>query len=317
MFDKMRRLLHHKNDIGPPIPPRPDIPGAPNPPSPERQDFASRIHRERGEAFREFRNRRQMNCLEDLRTMNFYYDKVKEDELQDIMNPHIYATGRYILRKSNSNPDAFTISVVHTKSHIYHFKVLPQSNMYEVTKDLRFRTIHEILEYFKNNNIPGSKIQNLKLTYPISKRTKPRSVGDRPLNMTPPVIPRRASDPDLIRIRDRLPTPPPTDQEEHKYTVVDSTEEDKLEMILQLCKEQDLFQQQMRKRCLCGLYYDESILIHDWMMHRMINGNGKIFFVNERTKDTFWKLPDEIQTDLKNYYPNRYKNFLRLQDENQ
>ncbi|XP_071961566.1 uncharacterized protein [Antedon mediterranea] len=320
MFEKMKRILGKalNDNIGPPIPPRPDIPTVSIPISPERKH-----NKETRNSHDKNPDRNGLQNLwwsEDLKTINCYYDIVEYSELVKMMNPHIHQTGAYLIRRSNSSPYALTISVVHTRLNIYHFKVMPQNDRYEVTKNLRFPTIQEVIDYFMDHDIPGSQITDLKLTMPIDKPKIVRTARSVELQMKRRVPRmRRVSEPDPIAVqqplpieaRPPLPTPPVDDPVYQEVT----DNHDVSKFVMDMCAIQD--QQQRRQKCKCGLYYDESLLIDNWMMHRsMASENlGRLFFVNDLSQKAMWTLPQQVQSKLKRVDPSRYLIFQRLQRE--
>lgn len=230
----------------------------------------------------------------------FYHGSMREKEVERLFRPFMSKRGAYILRKSNSEENALTISVVDNRTHIYHFRVshLPDGR-YVVGGSQYFDTIQKIMDHFKKKSVPGHEDSRLTLKHPIQRKT-PNTLD--PLLTRPP-----------------MPAPrhePIYNSDKHYYSAPE--EKDHLEVVLEMCKEADEYFQKRCKKCSCGLYMWESELVQGWMMHRDTEGpdaQGQIFFLDTKTNNSAWNLPPEVERELKRQSPEKWENMKRLQNE--
>ncbi|XP_072175653.1 uncharacterized protein [Diadema setosum] len=99
----------------------------------------------------------------------FYHAYLTEDEEENAFKDHLLKTGAYLMRDSKSNPHAVTMSVVIDPLHLYHFQVV-ESGRYFVVVGMgkRFQSLDDMLEYYRENSIPGLEKDRIYLRFPIS-----------------------------------------------------------------------------------------------------------------------------------------------------
>ncbi|XP_022098870.1 uncharacterized protein LOC110983703 [Acanthaster planci] len=292
------------------------------PPIPQRRDFSPMASRPFGG-----------ECVEAL-SLDYYYGKIENSQVEELLRPYMDARGTFILRDSNTEPGVITISVVDNPRHIYHFKVNWTSGLYEVTEKLRFRSLGDLVKFFNINDVPSRNTSQLKLLTPISRssrRSPPNSPPTELRSPTRPPRPPRTISPQasweqstadsFINLRGPMPIPKPGTEpiyidNDHVYCRAEDLKKSKVDEIMELCKLSD----QKFKKCTCGLYMEQSILVEDWMMHidrptENQTGSGRVFFVNSVSNLTLWELPDRVMFLLSQQQPEKYRFVQKLLQE--
>ncbi|XP_033647329.1 uncharacterized protein LOC117306877 [Asterias rubens] len=273
--------------------------------------------------------------LDEARNYEFYFGKIPNNQVEELLKPHMEKRGAFLLRDSNTEEGMLTISVVDNPKHIYHFKVKCTSTLIEVTDKLKFHTLKALLDYFQINEVPGRDTSQLKLIYPVNGHSRRRSASPplspfqkaqspkqtldqvRPASYRQSVSPRQPRD--FLDSRNPVPIPEPGREpvyfsNDHIYCRAEDLTRSKLEDLKKLCELSDL----SNKKCTCGLYMDESVLVDDWMMHIDKQssddhaGSGRLFFVNTLTNETTWRLPDSTMASLERLHPDKYTHVLQL-----
>ncbi len=273
--------------------------------------------------------------LDEAHKYEFYFGKIPNHQVEDLLKPHMERRGAFLLRDSNTEEGMLTISVVDNPKHIYHFKVKCGSYLFEVTDNLKFRNLEALLHHFQINEVPGRDTTQLRLLYPVNRPSRRGSRSPPP--MSPPEMllsPQRVSEQfrsfrselvsprqprSFLDSRDPAPIPEPGREpvyfsNDHIYCRAEDLTRSKLDDLMQLCKISDL----KYKKCTCGLYMDESVLVDDWMMHidRQSSddntGTGRLFFVNSQTNETTWRLPESTMALLERLHPVKYSHVLKL-----
>lgn len=119
-----------------------------------------------------------------------------------------------------------------------------------------------------------------------------------------------------IDFRPPMPIPRPASEYSrgHDYSEADHPDLDRIKMVLELCRQSDVIHAS-RKKCTCGLYLEESILVQGWMMHvdnEPGKTQGRIFFLDTKANTTTWSLPEDIATELKSHCPVKWE-FVKKQ----
>ncbi|XP_054750939.2 uncharacterized protein LOC129256798 isoform X1 [Lytechinus pictus] len=119
-----------------------------------------------------------------------------------------------------------------------------------------------------------------------------------------------------IDSRPPMPIPRPGSEYSrgHDYSEADHPDLDRIKMVLELCRQSDLIHAS-HKKCTCGLYLEESILVQGWMMHvdnEPGKTQGRIFFLDTKTNTTTWSLPEDIKNELKSQCPVKWQ-FVKKQ----
>ncbi|XP_077981851.1 uncharacterized protein LOC144436861 [Glandiceps talaboti] len=112
---------------------------------------------------------------EDLAQLPCYHGTLNSDEVERVMASQLHRPFSYLVRQSITSPGNLTVSVTHYNNHIYHFRVFKNDTRYYITEDRIFFNMKRFLDYYSSHSIPGQKVQDLKLVYPISREdAKPR-----------------------------------------------------------------------------------------------------------------------------------------------
>lgn len=240
-----------------------------------------------------------MIMMMEANQLKFYHGSMKEKEVERLFRPYMDKRGAFILRNSNSENNALTISVVDNKTHIYHFRVthLPDGK-YVVGGSRHFDSIQKIMDHFHQQSVPGHENSRLLLSHPIERK---------PSSKEP------SSD-----IMDRPPMPTPRDpiynSNKHYYSAPE--ERDHLDTVLARCKEADEYFEKRSKKCSCGLYMWESELVQGWMMHRDTEGpdaQGQIFFLDTKTNNSAWDLPPHVEKELMDTSIVKWENMKKIE----
>lgn len=227
--------------------------------------------------------------------LDYYHGSMREKEVERLFRPFMDKRGAYILRNSNSENNALTISVVDNKTHIYHFRVthLPDGK-YGVGGSHHFDSIQKIMDHFHKKSVPGHENSHLLLSHPIERKHIPKEV---------------------VEERPPMPTPRDPIYNSNKHYYSDPQERDHLDTVLARCKEADDYFEQRSKKCSCGLYMWESDLVRGWMMHRDTEGpdaQGQIFFLDTNTNNSAWDLPPNIEKELMDTSLIKWENMKKL-----
>lgn len=265
------------------------------------------------------------SIFEYAEALPFFHGRLTNTEEDRIFKYYLDKRGAFLLRKSNSQPDTLVISIVVDCKNIFHIKVEQKHGKICILQsDAVFPSLAYLIEYFHINPFPGTKHKELYLTKAISAS----KFSPGPAAAAPPLggrAPPLSSEEKTPSIDERPPMPLPSSQNpiyaeyRHLYSRVEKTESDQLDLILRLCEEVDIELQNVgRLKCSCGLYMEESKLIDDWMMHRDTEGEatrGRIFFLDTKTNQSTWKLPQEVEMEIKRNHPEKWKLLCRLLKE--
>ncbi|XP_054752268.1 uncharacterized protein LOC129257866 [Lytechinus pictus] len=254
----------------------------------------------------------------------FFHGRLTNTEEDRIFKYYLDTRGAFLLRKSNSQEDTIVISIVVDRKNIFHIKVEQRHGKVCIFQsDDVFSSLARLIEYYQRHPFPGTKHQGLYLTKAINaNRFTPATAGTpAPGERAPPL----SSLPKEPSIDERPPMPLPSSQNpiyaeyRHLYSRVDKVESDQLGRILQLCEEVDKEILNVgRMKCSCGLYKEESELIDGWMMHRDTEGEatrGRIFFLDTKTNQSTWKLPQEVEMEIRKNHPDKWRMLCRLLKE--
>ncbi|XP_072177710.1 uncharacterized protein [Diadema setosum] len=272
----------------------------------------------------------RQTIFDSAQQMDCYHGKLTNSEEDKIFKYYLDTRGAYLLRKSNSQPDVLVISIVVDRKNIYHIKVHQRhGNVCIIQSTEEFSSLAELLQHFSRCPFPAVKHKNLYLTRAIPSGSGGGSSSSRAKQALPPMPggrpPRLSPEQKKPSIDERPPMPLPSVHDpiyaetRHLYSRVDKVESDQLDLILRLCAEVDKETCQLsRMKCSCGLYMEESTLIGSWMMHRDTEGEstkGRVFFLDTKTNRSMWRLPSQVEQELKTLYPEKWKRVEKLMKE--
>ncbi|XP_066285609.1 GRB2-related adapter protein 2-like isoform X1 [Branchiostoma lanceolatum] len=253
-----------------------------------------------------------------------YHPHLQRHSVKEVMTPFVHKPGCYLIRKSESQKGVYTVSVMHTDLHVYHFKILQQGRTYGIIPDKVFPSVAAMLDYYSDHDVPGWNVRHVRLRHPIcrhseqearlisfkqeSQRNSDFSAEENPSQRymsVPWAGSTNADGREHVKIsplqlqqvqQGRPPKPPPDYVSEDHYAV--PRDVDRSQLSAWMSPDEDV-----EGACSCGIPHQVSHLTHGWEVHRVhrkedASNFGKLFFHNERTKETLWTLPSIVSSQL-------------------
>ncbi|XP_006820602.1 uncharacterized protein LOC102806137 [Saccoglossus kowalevskii] len=275
--------------------------------------------------------------------LSCYHGRVNVKEVEMIMKEHLDTPFSYLIRDSMSKNNCYTISVIYRNRQMFHFNIFvdnerPTSPWYYVSKDMKFRSMGQLLEYFQNNHIPGQHVHDLRLLYPINKTEE--KIDPSYTSLTSPAFDVQSLQPARVRrsrqqrsaslTSTQSPPPIPGDHPSRRSSLQSSSSGGRLgqgyiEMlgdgsqppreplpdyceanrgtfssIEELKSRLTRMEVSGRQKCSCGLDLEDSILVDDWRVHLSTDPetSGQIFYAKADNSQVLWDLPVEVHDKL-------------------
>ncbi|XP_078597360.1 uncharacterized protein LOC144873678 [Branchiostoma floridae x Branchiostoma japonicum] len=259
-------------------------------------------------------------CDQQISCLRQYHPHLLKHMVKEVMKYR--QQGAYLIRKSESQSGAYTVSVMHTNRHVYHFKILQQDRMYGVIPDkVRFPSVAAMLDYYSDHDVPGmdagKSVRHIRLRDPIYRHPElaARSQSVEETRKTPgkSLLQRYMSVPSEggAEGRELIKSSPWQLQQEQQIQPQEPLPDDMLEDHYEVPRKVNLSQlptlmspeEDTEGACSCGIPHQVSHLTHGWEVHRVhhqedASNFGKLFFHNKRTEETLWTLPPSVSSQL-------------------